>query len=134
MENTTLNSWKEIANYIGRGVRTVQRWELFFGLPVHRPAGRNRSAVYALRSEVDQWLQSRPVRDDLPFAEDGDGLASASAMGANGNGNGLAHPAEIRKRISELEAELQHLRKQLTHSRRAPVTAERSQMSSTRTA
>ena len=52
-----LNSWKEISNYIGRGVRTVQRWEEF-GLPVHRPASRDRSAVYALVDEVDAWLKA----------------------------------------------------------------------------
>src|SRR5262249_42450837 len=52
-----LNSWKEISNYIGRGVRTVQRWEELYGLPVHRAAGRDRSAVYALSDEVDAWLR-----------------------------------------------------------------------------
>jgi hypothetical protein len=52
-----LNSWKEISSYIGRGVRTVQRWEELYGLPVHRAAGRDRSAVYALSDEVDAWLR-----------------------------------------------------------------------------
>ena len=52
-----LNSWKEISQYIGRGVRTVQRWEELYGLPVHRAAGRDRSAVYALSDEVDAWLR-----------------------------------------------------------------------------
>ena len=32
-----LNTWKEIATYMGRGVRTVQRWERELGLPVRRP-------------------------------------------------------------------------------------------------
>ena len=31
-----LDSWKEIASYLGRGIRTVQRWEREEGLPVHR--------------------------------------------------------------------------------------------------
>jgi len=52
-----LNSWKEISSYIGRGVRTVQRWEELYGLPVHRAAGRDRSAVYALSDEIDAWLR-----------------------------------------------------------------------------
>lgn len=56
-EMNVLNSWKEISSYIGRGVRTVQRWESLYGLPVHRPAGRDRSAVYALRDEIDAWLR-----------------------------------------------------------------------------
>lgn len=61
-ERRILNSWKEIANYLGRGVRTVQRWEAQLGLPVHRPAGKEHSAVLAFSSELDQWLDSRPVR------------------------------------------------------------------------
>ena len=57
-----LNSWKEIANYLGRGVRTVQRWERDLGLPVHRPKGKDRSAVLAFPEELDKWLQQTPVR------------------------------------------------------------------------
>lgn len=68
-ERRILNSWKEIANYLGRGVRTVQRWEAQLGLPVHRPAGKDHSAVLAFSSELDQWLDSRPLRQ----AADGSG-------------------------------------------------------------
>jgi len=57
-----LNSWKEIANYMGRGVRTVQRYERVYRLPVRRPAGRDRSAVMALSEELDGWLSSAPTR------------------------------------------------------------------------
>jgi phage terminase Nu1 subunit (DNA packaging protein) len=39
-----LNGWKEIANYLGRGVRTVQRWEEM-GMPVRRPSKSSRSSV-----------------------------------------------------------------------------------------
>lgn len=59
-----LNSWKEIAGYMGRGVRTVQRWEQRLGLPVHRPQGRDRSAVLAMREEVDAWLARTPIRSN----------------------------------------------------------------------
>ena len=51
-----LNSWKEIAVYLGRGVRTVQRWEQELALPVRRPRGRSRSAVLAFKRELDKWL------------------------------------------------------------------------------
>src|SRR5262249_18310689 len=50
-----LNSWKEIAQYLGRGIRTVQRWERKLGLPVRRPRGKKRSAVIALPAELDAW-------------------------------------------------------------------------------
>src|SRR5215470_9583883 len=56
-----LNSWKEIASYMNRGVRTVQRWEAELNLPVRRPHGRGRSAVVAIRSELDLWLKACPV-------------------------------------------------------------------------
>lgn len=62
-ERRILNSWKEIANYLGRGVRTVQRWEAQLALPVHRPSGKEHSAVLAFSSELDEWLNSRPLRD-----------------------------------------------------------------------
>jgi hypothetical protein len=50
-----LNSWKEIAAYLGRGVRTVQRWEKM-GLPVQRPKSGSRSSVTAATDEIDNWL------------------------------------------------------------------------------
>lgn len=63
-----LNSWKEIATYLGRGVRTVQRWESELQLPIHRPRGKNRSAVVAFRKELDDWLKATPsqrANDDV---------------------------------------------------------------------
>jgi hypothetical protein len=56
-----LNSWKEIAAHMGRGVRTVQRWEHELGLPVRRPRGKSRSAVIALAGDLDEWLHRAPV-------------------------------------------------------------------------
>jgi hypothetical protein len=55
----TLNSWKEIATYLGRGVRTVQRWESELRLPVHRMGKSDRSPVFAFRAEVDGWLRTQ---------------------------------------------------------------------------
>ena len=52
-----LDSWKEIANHLGREVRTVQLWEKREGLPVHRHFHRSLSSVFAFRSEVDAWCQ-----------------------------------------------------------------------------
>jgi len=56
-----LDSWKAIASYLGRGVRTVQRWEREEGLPVHRLAHEKRGSVYAHKPEVDAWWESRRV-------------------------------------------------------------------------
>src|SRR5215207_5731935 len=54
-----LDSWKEIATYLGRGVRTVQRWEREEGLPVHRLTHEKRGNVYARREELAAWWESR---------------------------------------------------------------------------
>ena len=56
-----LNSWKEISSYLGRSVRTVQRWEADLGLPVRRPRAHSRSAVIAMSDELDVWLRSAPA-------------------------------------------------------------------------
>ena len=50
-----LNSWKEIASYLGRGVRTVQRWEKI-GLPVRRLHSGRRAPVIAAADDLDNWL------------------------------------------------------------------------------
>ena len=52
-----LDSWKEIAAYLRREVRTVQLWEKHEGLPVHRHFHRRLGSVYGLRSEIDQWKE-----------------------------------------------------------------------------
>lgn len=56
-----LESWKEIASYLNRDVRTVQRWEQTKGLPVRRLPGGEMARVYALRSELDAWWNSRGI-------------------------------------------------------------------------
>lgn len=53
-----LDSWKEIAAYLDRGVRTVRRWEQEEGLPVHRQVHRTLGSVYAYRSEIDAWRKT----------------------------------------------------------------------------
>src|SRR5579863_3581967 len=53
-----LDSWKEIAVYVKRSVRTVIRWETQKGFPVHRIPGGERQNVFAYRREIDSWMQS----------------------------------------------------------------------------
>jgi hypothetical protein len=54
-----LTCWKEIAEYTRKSVRTVQRWEREFGLPVRRPNGvTHKSAVSANRQDIEVWLAS----------------------------------------------------------------------------
>jgi len=57
-----LDSWKEIAAYLGREVRTVQRWEKNEGLPVHRQIHEKLGTVYAYKSEIDAWWRERSAK------------------------------------------------------------------------
>ena len=57
-----LDSWKKIAVYLKRDVTTVQRWEKREGMPVHRQLHDKMGSVYAFRSELDAWMQSRVSR------------------------------------------------------------------------
>lgn len=51
-----LKSWKEIASYLGVGIRTAQRWKHKRGLPIKQPGSARRSAVLGLPHEIDRWL------------------------------------------------------------------------------
>ena len=54
-----LDSWKEIAAFLHRDVRTVQRWEKQAGLPVHRHAESRLRTAYAYRSELEAWWRTQ---------------------------------------------------------------------------
>jgi len=56
-----LNSWKEIASYLQRAVRTVQRWERDKALPVRRIGTSVKSPVFAYPAEMDTWLRAYPI-------------------------------------------------------------------------
>ena len=66
-----LDSWKEIASYLGRDVRTVQRWEKKEALPVHRHQHDKQGTVYAFPSELDAWWVDRRPRLGGDQAEPG---------------------------------------------------------------
>lgn len=55
-QGTRLDSWKAIAEYLGRDVRTAMRWSKTKGLPVRRVAGKGRS-VFAFTDDIDAWLR-----------------------------------------------------------------------------
>ena len=67
-EETALESWKEIAAYLKRDVRTVKRWEKSERLPVRRHLHQARSSVYAYPSELEAWKAARePDLDKAPL-------------------------------------------------------------------
>jgi hypothetical protein len=59
-DSAILTCWKDIARHMGKGVRTVQRWEQEFGLPVRRPSGiDHKSSVAAHTDELDAWFETQ---------------------------------------------------------------------------
>jgi hypothetical protein len=90
---SVLTSWKEIAQYLGRGVRTVQRWEREFGLPVRRPTDPCRRTVLAIPEELDAWRRSRTSSHlDTEFASVHGELESLRE-----------ETADLRSRVANLE-------------------------------
>src|SRR6187402_3253919 len=60
-----LDSWKEIARYLNRSVRTLYRWEKDEGLPVHRHQHKELGSVFAYKSELDAWIGARSPDPDV---------------------------------------------------------------------
>ena len=68
-----LDSWKEIAAYLNRDVRTVQRWEKREDMPVHRHLHDRIGSVYASRADLDAWMRSR----NLPSGQENEHNAAS---------------------------------------------------------
>src|SRR5207247_6516072 len=83
----TLNGWKEIAGYLGKSVRSVQRWERDLALPVHRIAtAEGGQIVYSSRSEIDSWRVGLDATSasDVDRDRDGNGNTATAHDGAPG--------------------------------------------------
>ena len=118
-----LNSWNEIARYLGRGVRTVQRWERELQLPVHRIGDGKRSPVYAVVSELKFWMVTSAAMQDLTKSRTNGTKAAASTQDkrwvqlterlyelaqlvAQNSVRHQRHARELRQRIKTLQSEL----------------------------
>jgi hypothetical protein len=97
-----LSGWKEIANYLGKGVRTVQRYEWQMGLPVRRPAGKPRGSVIATKPELDAWIGASPIREEFHLSR----LAPDSEASAKAIRNGIQEMCRLRDEMLPLRAEL----------------------------
>jgi hypothetical protein len=104
-----LHSWKEISNYTGRGVRTVQRYEQQCGLPVRRASGNPRSAVLAFSDELDTWFQSAPMRPEAPA---GPAASVKSVVNAEEFKKLLVNRERLRGQAAKLVARINEVRKQ----------------------
>ena len=61
-----LLGWKAIASYLGRDIRTVQRWELQEQLPIHRLEHQRQGSAYAYKAELDEWQKRRSSNPSQP--------------------------------------------------------------------
>lgn len=101
-----LTGWKDIANYLGMGVRTAQRYELQFGLPIRRPAGKERGSVVATKAELDAWVNASPIlQRKLPE------VAALGALKAV-----LADHHRLRKDMARFREEMRTARERLRES------------------
>ena len=67
-----LNSWKAIAAYLERDIKTCYRWEKELGLPVHRIDDQSsRSKVFAYASEIDLWLREKASHKEIVGKQEG---------------------------------------------------------------
>jgi tetratricopeptide (TPR) repeat protein len=75
IDDDHLDSWKEIATYLRREVRTVQLWEKKEALPVHRHFHKRLGSVFALRSEIERWKRGVTRRNCRLLAEQPNSVA-----------------------------------------------------------
>ena len=90
-----LNSWKEIAAYVGRGVRTVQRWERLLALPVHRIGKGKRSPVYAYAKELNFWRMTSGYSQNVQPS----GLPNSADVHGTGSNQHTNRPVEQTGRL-----------------------------------
>jgi TolB-like protein len=70
-----LDSWKAIAQFLDRDIRSVQRWEHERGLPVYRLPGQ-KGAVFAFEGELEGWMRSGDHSSSGPPTTRVEGLGS----------------------------------------------------------
>jgi hypothetical protein len=98
-----LNGWKEIALHLGKGARTVQRWEKLYGLPVHRLGREGGEIVFAFRDEIDRWVASTEAEREAngeaqPVAPEAEAGGDTPGRAAAARDGGDPAPAQSRHR------------------------------------
>ncbi len=106
-----LNSWKEISSFLQRGVRTVQRWEEQYNLPVHRLGTGPRSPVFAIPAELKYWLLTIARTENGLHLEESRDEASTNGCSTR---PALARSHELRKELGQLMQE-HHKRAEILH-------------------
>lgn len=120
-----LSGWKDIARYLRKGIRTVQRYERELGLPVRRPSGHLNGSVVAMKADLDSWLRSSATIQESIIRN-----AQTTQMYLRSEiAKGLRERAELQAQMMALRKELEtsvrtlresivKLRQQLNETRR----------------
>lgn len=66
-DGKVLDSWKEIAAYLGRSEKTCRRLEKELGLPVHRLEESPKARVFAYKDEIDSWIEKTKHSEKKTF-------------------------------------------------------------------
>ncbi|HEX7085573.1 MAG TPA: CARDB domain-containing protein [Vicinamibacterales bacterium] len=100
---TRLTGWKQIGGYVGCSVRTAQRWEALYGLPVRRLTGTRGGTVIAFGDELDAWVASErgqaartDAASELPERDAGSASRAAPSTGAGPTAMPLPRRPRIR--------------------------------------
>jgi len=125
VQQELLSGWKDIASYLGRGVRTAQRYERKLNLPVRRVLGNPGGPVVATKADLDSWVRSSPTAQESFNKE----TRTVEEHLVSDIAKGLQQQAELRAQMLKLRNELKmsvkniredilQLRQQLNETRR----------------
>jgi len=112
-----LSGWKDIARHLGKGVRTVQRYERELGLPVRRPSGNRSGSVVATKPDLDSWLRSSATGQESLIRNTVTIQAYLSSEMAKGRRDRADLQAQMRELRKELETSVRRLRKSILNLR-----------------
>ena len=96
-----LDSWKEIASFLRRDVRTVQRWEKKEALPVYRHLHDKLGSIYAYRNELTDWFNARQQSGTAMARQDGEAEKIKLAVLPFGNLSSAAEDAYFSDGLTE---------------------------------
>jgi phage terminase Nu1 subunit (DNA packaging protein) len=114
-----VTGWKDIANYLRCGIRTVQRWEEG-GMPIHRPLPGKRSHVVAYTEELDWWVRDHQPRHAVP-----DNVIVSIAKAQKLREEARSRRAELRTHMQALRHEIEGLRAKRRNGFAPPLPKQR---------
>ncbi len=109
--NDRLDSWKEIAAYLKKEVRTVQRWEKTGGLPVRRLAHGKQGTVFAYKPDLEAWWRESQTKLDQEQEKQeeekrgsGDDSSGANVVATDLTANQTQRNPSVRHRAGRVRA------------------------------